>query len=84
MSFSLWDFKNPVQNLKLKTIKTILGPSKRFWRKGEIMELLREYRVIQGGIDKQSGPASPHKSKVSAKLVGQTNPAFRFVSESLT
>ena len=76
--------QKPSPKSKAKDHQDVLSKCLVLWRQGEINKLLREGRIIQGGIGKLKASDPPDRSKVFAKLVleGQINSALRFLSET--
>lgn len=76
--------QKPGPKSKAKDHADALSKRLVLWKEGEIHNLLREGRIIQGRIGKSKMSDPPDKSKVFAKLVleGQINAALRFVSET--
>ena len=62
-------FQKPSPKSKAKDPPDVLSKRLIHWRQGEINELLRKCRIIQGSIGKLKASRAPDRSKAFPKLI---------------
>ena len=62
-------FQKPSPKSKAKNPPDVLSKRLIHWRQGEINELLRKCRIIQGSIGKLKASRAPDRSKAFPKLI---------------